>query len=44
AAAVRAVESRNGGQASDQEIAVELSVSLDEYHALLHETASCQLV
>jgi RNA polymerase sigma factor FliA len=30
--------------ASDQEIAVELSVSLDEYHALLHETASCQLV
>ena len=44
AAAVRAVESRNGGQASDQESAVELSVSLDEYHALLHETASCQLV
>ena len=44
AGAVRAVEARNGGQAADQEIASELGVSLDEYHSLLNETASCQLL
>ena len=44
AQAVRVVESRNGGQAPDQVIATGLSRSLDEYHSLLHETASCQLV
>ena len=44
AGAVREVEARNGGQAADQEIATELGVSLDEYHSLLNETASCQLL
>ena len=44
AGAVREVEARNGGQAADQEIASELRVSLDEYHSLLNETASCQLL
>ena len=44
AGAIREVEARNGGQAADQEIATELGVSLDEYHSLLNETASCQLL
>ena len=44
AGAVREVEARNGGQAADQEIATELGMSLDEYHSLLNETASCQLL
>jgi RNA polymerase sigma factor for flagellar operon FliA len=44
AAAVREVEARNNGQASDAEIAEELAVSLEEYHSMLAETASCQLL
>ena len=44
AGAVRDVEARNGGQAADQDIATELGVSLDEYHSLLNETSSCQLL
>jgi len=41
---VREVEARNAGQASDQEIADELGLSIGDYHSLLSETASCQLV
>jgi RNA polymerase sigma factor for flagellar operon FliA len=44
ATAVREVEARNNGQASDAEIAEELEVSLEEYHSMLAETASCQLL
>ena len=44
AQAVRDVESRNNGQASDAEIAEEMGVGLDEYHSMLAETASCQLL
>ena len=44
AAAVREVEARNNGQANDAEIAEELGVSLEEYHSMLAETASCQLL
>lgn len=42
--AVREVEARNNGQASDAEIAEEMGVTLDEYHGMLAETASCQLL
>lgn len=44
AQAVREVEARNNGQASDSEIAGEMGVTLDEYHSMLAETASCQLL
>ena len=44
AQAVRDVEARNNGQASDAEIAQEMGVGLDEYHSMLAETASCQLL
>jgi len=44
AQAVREVEARNNGQASDSEIADEMGVTLDEYHSMLAETASCQLL
>lgn len=43
AKATHAVESRNGRSANDQEIARELNVSLDEYHGMLRDTASCRL-
>ena len=44
AQAVRDVEARNNAQASDAEIAQEMGVGLDEYHSMLAETASCQLL
>lgn len=43
AAAVRAVEARTGGDASDAAIARELGVGLDEYHALLQDTRGSRL-
>ena len=44
AQAVREAERKNGGQASDHQIAEELGVSLDEYHRLLAETSCSQLL
>ncbi|MBL4610744.1 RNA polymerase sigma factor FliA [Halopseudomonas sp.] len=41
--AVRAVESRLGRDARDQEIAAELDVSLEEYYAILNDTAGSKL-
>jgi len=43
AAAIRAVETRKANEASDQEIAAELGVSLDEYFAMLTDTAGRKL-
>ena len=44
ARAVREAELKNSGQASDQDIADELDVTLDEYHRMLTETSSAQLL
>ncbi len=41
---MRQVESREGRAASDREIADELKVSLDEYHGMLQDTASSQIL
>jgi RNA polymerase sigma factor for flagellar operon FliA len=41
--AVRAVESRLGRDARDQEIAAELEVSLEDYYAILNDTAGSKL-
>jgi RNA polymerase sigma factor for flagellar operon FliA len=43
AAAMRAVERRTGRDARDAEIAEHMGVSLDEYHAILQDAASCHL-
>ncbi len=43
AAAIRAVELRKANEASDQEIADELGVSLDEYFAMLADAAGRKL-
>jgi len=43
AAAIRAVETRKVKEASDQEIAAELGVSLDEYFAMLTDAAGRKL-
>lgn len=43
AAAIRAVEMRKANEASDQEIAAELGVSLDEYFAMLADAAGRKL-
>lgn len=41
--AIRTVETRAGRDASDYEVARELEVSLDEYHAMLQDSASSKL-
>lgn len=41
--AINAVENREGRDASDQEIAQEMGVSVNEYHEMLQDTASCRL-
>lgn len=41
--AVRAVESRLGRDAKDQEIAAELEMSLEDYYAILNDTAGSKL-
>lgn len=43
-AATRAVEQREGRAASAQEVAAELGVPLDEYHAMLEDAARGQLL
>jgi len=44
AAALRAVETERGAEASDAEVAAYMGVSLTEYHQILHESLSCQLL
>jgi RNA polymerase sigma factor for flagellar operon FliA len=44
AAALRAVESLRGGEASDAEVAAHMGVPLAEYHQILQEALSCQLL
>ncbi|MBK1716718.1 RNA polymerase sigma factor FliA [Thiocystis violacea] len=43
-AAIHRIESREGRAASDREIADELQVSLDEYHGMLLDTSSSQVL
>lgn len=42
--AINRVEARHGREARDEEIALELGVSLTEYHAILQDTNSAQLL
>lgn len=44
AAAIHQVESREGRAAQDREIAAALEVTLDDYHAMLQDTASAQIL
>jgi len=44
AAAMRAVEAARGAEASDTEVATQMGVSLGEYHQILQEALSCQLL
>ncbi|MGQ9659009.1 MAG: RNA polymerase sigma factor FliA [Thermochromatium sp.] len=44
AEAIRQVEAREGRAATDREIAEVLDVTLDEYHGMLLDTASCQIL
>ncbi len=41
--AINAVEHREGRDATDQEIALEMGVSVNEYHDMLQDSASCRL-
>lgn len=43
AAAVQRVEKRTGKDASDREIAEEMGISMDEYHAALSDSATCRM-
>ncbi|MDG6773326.1 RNA polymerase sigma factor FliA [Thiomicrorhabdus sp. ZW0627] len=42
--AINRLESKNGREAKDSEIALELGVSLNEYHAILRDTNGAQLM
>ena len=42
--AMRALEQRLGCSPSEQELAAELNMSLEEYHEALHEVRGCQLI
>ncbi|CAE6511065.1 MAG TPA: RNA polymerase sigma factor FliA [Nitrosomonas nitrosa] len=42
--AMRALEQRLGCPPSEQELAAELNMSLEEYHEALHEVRGCQLI
>jgi RNA polymerase sigma factor for flagellar operon FliA len=44
AAALREVESRHNGEASDADIAATMGVSIDEYHRILQDALGCQLL
>ena len=44
AEAIQQVESREGRAATDREIAGELGVALDDYHAMLQDSASAQIL
>lgn len=41
--AIAAIERRLGREARDHEVAAELEISLDDYHALLRDALSCRL-
>jgi RNA polymerase sigma factor for flagellar operon FliA len=43
AAAVREIEAEFGREARDTEIADKMGVSLDEYHKIAHDAASCRI-
>jgi RNA polymerase sigma factor for flagellar operon FliA len=43
AAAVREIEAEFGREARDTEIAQRMNVSLDEYHKIAHDAASCRI-
>src|SRR4051812_36158670 len=43
AAAVREIEAEFGHEARDTEIAQKMGVSLDEYHKIAHDAASCRI-
>ncbi|MDH5408464.1 MAG: RNA polymerase sigma factor FliA [Gammaproteobacteria bacterium] len=43
-AAIRKIEGATGRDARGQEIAEELDISLDEYHAILQETSNCRVL
>lgn len=42
--AINRIESRNGQEAKDDEIALELGVTITEYHAILQDTTGAQLL
>jgi RNA polymerase sigma factor for flagellar operon FliA len=44
AASLRAVEAVRGGEASDTEVAAHMGVSVSDYHQILQEALSCQLL
>ncbi|WP_091335135.1 RNA polymerase sigma factor FliA [Allochromatium warmingii] len=44
AEAIRQIEADTGRAATDREIAAALTVSLDDYHGMLQDTASCQIL
>jgi RNA polymerase sigma factor FliA len=44
AAALRAVEVRSGGDATDAEIAAQMNLSLGDYHRILQDSLGCQLL
>lgn len=44
AASLRAVEAVRGGEASDTEVAAHMGVSVADYHQILQEALSCQLL
>ena len=44
AASLRAVEAVRGGEASDSEVAAHMGVSVTDYHQILQEALSCQLL
>ncbi|MEM7079553.1 MAG: RNA polymerase sigma factor FliA [Pseudomonadota bacterium] len=41
--AMRRVEKRNGGEASDREVAQELGLSMDKYFAMVNDATACRL-
>jgi RNA polymerase sigma factor FliA len=43
ATAIRAIEAEHGREARDTEIAAKMGVSLDDYHRVVQDAASCQL-
>lgn len=42
--AMRCVETRNGVDASDRDVASEMGISLEEYHHIVRDAQGCQLV
>lgn len=42
--AMRQVEARRGGEASDTEVAAQMGVTLDEYHRIVRDAMGCQML